>query len=87
MRLCFSPEDLAFQQDVRSFMAGKYPADLRGKQGEDNVLSKEDFLLWRKVPLKKGRAAPAPRGRHVHRGRADRIYDVDGHVQARPASR
>jgi hypothetical protein len=51
------------------------------------VLSKEDFLLWRKVPLKKGRAAPAPRGRHVHRGRADRIYDVDGHVQARPASR
>lgn len=31
MRLNFSPEDMAFQQDVRSFIAGKNPADLRGK--------------------------------------------------------
>jgi alkylation response protein AidB-like acyl-CoA dehydrogenase len=59
MHLNFSPEDLAFRQDVRSFIAENYPADLRGKQSEDDELSKEDFLLWHRVLAKKGWVAPA----------------------------
>lgn len=53
MRRNFSHQDLAFQQNMRSFIAENYPADLRGKQGEDNALSKEDFLSWHKVLTKK----------------------------------
>ena len=59
MHLDFSPEDLAFQQEVRAFIAENYPAELRGKQDEGDELSKEDFLSWHKVLAKKGWVAPA----------------------------
>jgi alkylation response protein AidB-like acyl-CoA dehydrogenase len=59
MNLEFSPEDLAFQQEVRTFIAENYPAELRGKQDEGEELSKEDFLSWHKVLYKKGWVAPA----------------------------
>ncbi|WP_295530024.1 acyl-CoA dehydrogenase family protein [Novosphingobium sp. Chol11] len=59
MHLDFSPEDLAFQQEVRTFIAENYPEDLRGKQDEGKELSREDFLSWHKVLAKKGWIAPA----------------------------
>lgn len=59
MDMEFSPEDLAFQQEVRDFIAENYPADLRGKQDEGEELSKEDFLAWHKILYKKGWIAPA----------------------------
>ena len=59
MDMEFSPEDLAFQQEVRSFIAENYPADLRGKQDEGDELAKEDFLAWHKVLYNKGWVAPA----------------------------
>lgn len=59
MDLEFSPEDLAFQQEVRTFIAENYPQHLRGKQDEGEELSKEDFLSWHKVLAKKGWVAPA----------------------------
>lgn len=59
MHLDFSPEDLAFQQEVRHFIAENYPADLRGKQDEGEEMSKEDFLSWHRVLAKKGWVAPA----------------------------
>ena len=59
MNLDFSAEDLAFRDEVRSFLADSYPASLRGKQDEGDELSKEDFLSWHKVLAKKGWAAPA----------------------------
>lgn len=59
MDMEFSPEDLAFQQEVRQFIAENYPADLRGKQDEGEELAKEDFLAWHKVLYKKGWIAPA----------------------------
>ncbi len=55
----FSPEDLAFQQEVRQFIAENYPADLRGKQDEGEELSKQDFLAWHKTLYAKGWVAPA----------------------------
>ena len=59
MHLDFSPEDLAFQREVRAFIAESYPASLRGKQDEGDELSKEDFLSWHRILAKKGWVAPA----------------------------
>lgn len=58
MDMEFSPEDIAFQQEVRDFIAENYPAALRGKQDEGDDLTKEDFLSWHKILYKKGWVAP-----------------------------
>jgi alkylation response protein AidB-like acyl-CoA dehydrogenase len=59
MNLEFTTEELAFQQEVRTFIAENYPASLRGKQDEGDDLTKEDFLAWHKILAKKGWIAPA----------------------------
>ena len=59
MNLDFSPEEMAFQQEARTFIAENYPKTLRGKQDEGNELTKEDFLSWHHVLAKKGWIAPA----------------------------
>jgi alkylation response protein AidB-like acyl-CoA dehydrogenase len=59
MDLEFSPEEIAFREEVRDFIAESYPAQLRGKQDEGDELSKEDFLLWHRVLHAKGWVAPA----------------------------
>ena len=59
MDLEFSPEDLAFQQEARQFIAENYPDHLRGKQDEGEELDKEDYLSWHRVLAKKGWIAPA----------------------------
>ena len=58
MDLQFSPEDIAFRDEVRTFIAENYPAQLRGKVGRED-LSKEDMLSWHRVLAKKGWVAPA----------------------------
>ena len=59
MDLEFSPEDIAFREEARRFIAENYPKELRGKQEEGEELSKEDFLSWHRVLAKKGWIAPA----------------------------
>ncbi|WP_309751044.1 acyl-CoA dehydrogenase family protein [Novosphingobium sp.] len=59
MDLEFSAEDLAFRDEVRTFIAESYPAALRGKQDEGEELAKDDFLAWHMVLAKKGWIAPA----------------------------
>lgn len=59
MQLEFSPEELAFQQEVRTFIAENYPENLRSVQDEGHDLSKEDFLSWHRILAKKGWIAPA----------------------------
>ncbi|MEQ1498227.1 MAG: acyl-CoA dehydrogenase family protein [Novosphingobium sp.] len=59
MDLEFSPEDLAFRDEVRTFIADHYPAQLRGKQDEGEELGKDDFLAWHRVLHKQGWVAPA----------------------------
>jgi alkylation response protein AidB-like acyl-CoA dehydrogenase len=59
MNLDFSAEELAFQQEARTFIAENYPAALRGKQDDGDDLEKEDFLSWHRVLAKKGWIAPA----------------------------
>ncbi|MCW1381610.1 acyl-CoA dehydrogenase family protein [Novosphingobium sp. KCTC 2891] len=59
MNLEFSPEEIAFRDEVRAFIAESYPAQLRGKQDEGDDLTKEDFLSWHRVLAAKGWIAPA----------------------------
>ncbi len=59
MDLAFSPEDIAFRDDVRAFIRDQYPTELHGKIEEGEELSKEDFLKWHKVLASQGWIAPA----------------------------
>ncbi len=59
MDLAFSPEERAFRDEVRSFIADNYPPELRGKQDEGEELGKEDMLSWHRVLARKGWVAPA----------------------------
>jgi alkylation response protein AidB-like acyl-CoA dehydrogenase len=58
MNLEFSPEEIAFRDEVRAFIDANYPAHLKGK-GMREDFSKEDFLAWHKILGKKGWSAPA----------------------------
>jgi alkylation response protein AidB-like acyl-CoA dehydrogenase len=57
MDLDFSPEDNAFREEVRAFLAENYPAELREKQRHENALSREDYLSWHRILAKKGWSA------------------------------
>ena len=59
MNLDFSPEDAAFREEVRAFIAENYPKDLRAKQDSGEPLGKDDYLAWHKVLAKKGWVAPS----------------------------
>ena len=58
MDLDFTPEDVAFRQEVRTWLENVYPADLGGKFSRDEY-SKEDSLLWQKTLFNRGWGAPA----------------------------
>ena len=58
MDVQFTPEEIAFREEVRAFLETEYPAELRGKYSRDEY-SKEDFLLWQKTLNKRGWGAPA----------------------------
>jgi alkylation response protein AidB-like acyl-CoA dehydrogenase len=58
MDLEFSPEEIAFRDEVRAFIEANYPKHLKGKVLRED-LSKEDFLAWHKILGKKGWSAPA----------------------------
>lgn len=57
MDMSFSPSDLAFQEEVRAFIAENYPPHLRGYVSRIG-LSKDDILSWQRILFKKGWAAP-----------------------------
>jgi len=57
MDIEFSPEDLAFRDEVRAFIKENYPTHLREKKSRQEM-SKEDILAWHKVLHKKGWVAP-----------------------------
>jgi len=58
MNLEFSPEEIAFRNEVRAFIDANYPKHLKGV-GLREDLSKEDFLAWHQILGKKGWSAPA----------------------------
>jgi alkylation response protein AidB-like acyl-CoA dehydrogenase len=59
MDLNYSAEELAFRDEVRSWLQGNLPADLREKVASYEHLSREDLLRWHGILAKKGWVAPA----------------------------
>ncbi|MEO0816743.1 MAG: acyl-CoA dehydrogenase family protein [Pseudomonadota bacterium] len=58
MNLEFTPEEVAFREEVRTFIDENYPKDLVG-MGSREDLSRDQFLAWHKILGEKGWAAPA----------------------------
>ena len=58
MNLDFSPEEVAFRDEVRTFISENYPKELMGV-GTREDLTREQFLAWHKILGKKGWSAAA----------------------------
>lgn len=58
MNLDFSPEEVAFRDEVRTFIEENYPEKLKGA-GSREDLSRDQFLAWHKILGKKGWSTPA----------------------------
>jgi alkylation response protein AidB-like acyl-CoA dehydrogenase len=59
MNLDFTPEENAFREEVRAFIAENYPADLRKAQDAGRPLTKDEYLSWHKILARKGWVAPS----------------------------
>ena len=58
MDLNYSTEELAFRDEVRSWLRGNLPDELRQKMESYQELSKDDLLRWHKILAQKGWVAP-----------------------------
>src|SRR5882672_7912589 len=59
MDLNYSAEELAFRDEVRSWLRANLPQDLREKVEDYGHLSKDDLLRWHRILAKQGWVAPA----------------------------
>jgi len=57
--LNYSPEELAFRDEVRAWLRANLPADLREKMAAYAHLSKDDLMRWHRILAKQGWVAPA----------------------------
>ncbi|HEX7055106.1 MAG TPA: acyl-CoA dehydrogenase family protein [Burkholderiales bacterium] len=58
MDLNYSAEELAFRDEVRSWLQANLPADLREKGERYAHFAKEDLMRWHRILAKKGWVAP-----------------------------
>jgi pimeloyl-CoA dehydrogenase large subunit len=58
MDLRFTPDEIAFRDDVRAFMKQKLPAAIRAKMIEGRRLSRDDLVEWQRVLNAKGWGVP-----------------------------
>ncbi len=58
MDLSYSPEEQAFRNEVRSWLAANLPDDIRAKVTGYQGLSKDDFIRWHKILAAKGWSVP-----------------------------
>ena len=58
MDLNYTTEELAFRDEVRSWLRANLPGELRQKMESYQELSKDDLLRWHKILAKKGWVAP-----------------------------
>ena len=49
MNLDFTPDELAFREEVRAFLRAKLPADISRKVHDGRRLAKDDFVRWQKI--------------------------------------
>jgi alkylation response protein AidB-like acyl-CoA dehydrogenase len=54
MHVTFSPEELAFQEEVRAFFRDEYPEDIRAKRDKGMELEPEDQIRWQQLLYRKG---------------------------------
>jgi hypothetical protein len=54
MHVTFSPEELAFQEEVRAFFRDEYPEDIRQKRDSGLELEPKDQIRWQQLLHKKG---------------------------------
>jgi len=59
MDLNYSKEELAFRDEIRTWLEANLPADLRLKGEDGESYTKEELLRWHKILAKKGWVAPA----------------------------
>ena len=57
MHIGFTQEELAFQNEARTFFAEKFPEDIRRKQDCGAVLLREEHIRWQKILHEQGWAA------------------------------
>ena len=58
MDLRFTPEELTFRDEVRSFMRTALPQNIRSKLVEGRHLAKEDIITWQRILHARGWAVP-----------------------------
>jgi pimeloyl-CoA dehydrogenase large subunit len=58
MDLRFSPEEVAFRDEVRTFMRTALPDDIRRKIIDGRRLAKEDIVIWQRILNARGWAVP-----------------------------
>jgi alkylation response protein AidB-like acyl-CoA dehydrogenase len=58
MDLAFSPEERAFRDEVRAFIAERLPADIRRKVQAGDPLVKDDYARWHRILSERGWVAP-----------------------------
>ena len=54
MNIDLIPEELAFRDEVRGFLADDYPEDIRRKRDEGVALTRDDTVRWHKALYKRG---------------------------------
>lgn len=54
MDIAFSERDLAFREDVQTFLRDEYPQDIKDKQNRGEGLDKEDIVRWHKALHRRG---------------------------------
>ena len=58
MNLNFTPEEVAFRDEVRAFLAAKLPADLAEKNLHGKRMDKADFKTWYRLLYEQGWISP-----------------------------
>ena len=59
MDLTWSAEERAFREEVRTFVQGKLPADMRAKSFAHNRVKREDYIRWHRILADHGWGAPS----------------------------
>ena len=60
MDLDFNPQEQAFRDEVRQFLADELPADIRDRMSRDDASQiREDIIRWQKILHARGWGAPA----------------------------
>src|SRR5262245_26766890 len=58
MDLRFTPEEVAFRDEVRAFMRDNLPVPIRQKMIEGRRLVKDDIVAWQRILNARGWAVP-----------------------------